>query len=120
MRTPFAEKLSDAIHFWEIRRIFYNLWLALVVAACFFSYWPGSKSFVQLDMISWLFILAVLANIAYCAAYPVDIFVQMSGVREIRGRVRWVLYAVGMVFAGILTRCISIDMFSGVSRYSQP
>ena len=115
MRTPFAEKLSDAIRFWEIRRIFYNLWLAVVVLTYFFIYWPGSKSLVQLDALSSLFILAVLANIAYCAAYPVDVFVQMSGVREIRGKVRWVLYVVGMIFAGILTRWVAIGVF-GLSK----
>src|SRR5215472_12840060 len=79
MGTPLREKLSDAIRFWEIRRIFYNLWLTAIVLIYFFIYWPGSKSFVQLDALSSLFILAVLANVAYCAAYPVDVFVQMSG-----------------------------------------
>jgi hypothetical protein len=116
MRTPLGEKLSDAIRFWEIRRIFYNLWLVAVVLTYFFVYWPASKSIVQLDELSWLFILAVLANVAYCAAYPVDVFVQVSGVREIRGRVRWVLFVVGMIFAGILTRWFSIGIFSSFSK----
>src|SRR5215467_8027715 len=116
MRTPLGEKFSDAIRFWEIRRIFYNLWLAAVVLTYFFIYWPQSKSLIQLDELSWLFILAVLANVAYCAAYPVDIFVQMSGIREIRGRVRWGLFLIGMLFAGILTRWISIGAFAALGK----
>jgi hypothetical protein len=116
MATPLREKLSDAIRFWEIRRIFYNLWLTAIVLIYFFIYWPGSKSFVQLDALSSLFILAVLANVAYCAAYPVDVFVQMSGEREIWRTVRWVLFGIGMIFAGILARWFAMGMFSIASR----
>lgn len=116
MGTPLREKLSDAIRFWEIRRIFYNLWLTAIVLIYFVIYWPGSKSLIQLDALSSLFILAVLANVAYCAAYPVDVFVQMSGEREMRSTVRWVLFGVGMIFAGILTRWVAMGMFSIAAR----
>lgn len=58
----------------------------------------------------------VLVNVAYYAAYPVDVFAQMSGVREIWRTKRWVLFAIGMIFAGILTRWSAITMFSAVQR----
>ena len=112
----FREKLSDAIRFWEIRRIFYNLWLAAIVVIYFVMNLPVSKSFIQADALMSLFILAVLANVAYCAAYPVDLFVQMSGVREPWRTLRWVLFVIGMVFAGILTRWFAIGMFTAVNR----
>jgi hypothetical protein len=114
--TPFREKLSDAIRFWEVGRIFYNLWLAAIVVIYFVINMPGSKALMQADALMSLFILAVLANVAYCAAYPVDVFVQMSGVREIWRTVRWVLFVIGMMFAGILTRWVAIGMFAVVNR----
>jgi hypothetical protein len=113
---PLREKLSDAIRFWEFRRIFYNLWLAVIVVVSFAVNWPASKSFLEFDQLLWLFILAVLANVAYCAAYPVDVFAQMSGLRETWRSFRWVLFLVGMLFAGILTRWFSMAMFSANSR----
>jgi hypothetical protein len=114
--TPFREKLSDAIRFWEVGRIFYNLWLAAIVVIYFVINLPGSKAFMQADALMSLFILAVLANVAYCAAYPVDVFVQMSGVRETWRTVRWALFLLGMMFAGILTRWVAIGMFAVVNR----
>jgi hypothetical protein len=110
--TPFREKLSDAIRFWEIRRIFYNLWLASIVVFYFVRYWPGSRSVVQLDAVLWLFLMAVLANVAYCAAYPVDVFVQMSGLRATWRSFRWVLLMIGMILAGILTRWFAMALFA--------
>jgi hypothetical protein len=61
-----------------------------------------------LFMLAVLVMLAVLANVAYCAAYPVDVFVQMSGLRETWRSSRWVLFLIGMIFAGILTRWIAL------------
>jgi len=58
-----------------------------------------------------LILLAVVANVAYCAAYLVDIFAQMSGFRELWRSARWILFAVGLTFAAILTRFASIGMF---------
>ncbi len=109
--TPFREKLSDAIQFWEIRRLFYNLWLAAIVVFYFVLNWPASKSLLELDPLLGLFMMAVLANVAYCAAYPVDVFVQMSALRETWRSVRWILFLIGMVFAGILTRWFAIGAF---------
>jgi hypothetical protein len=53
----------------------------------------------------------VLANVAYCAAYLADVFAQWSSYRDLWRRIRWVLFAVGMLFAGILTRFIAIGIF---------
>jgi hypothetical protein len=53
-----------------------------------------------------------LANVAYCAAYPVDMFAQASGFRNVWRTKRWVLLAIGLLFAGILTRYWAIAMFS--------
>lgn len=112
METPSVrEYATEAIGYWEPRRVIYNLVLAAVVVAYFVAGYPASKQTLTTDSILVLFLLAVVANVAYCAAYLVDIFAQMSGFRELWRSARWILLAVGLTFAAILTRFISIGMF---------
>jgi len=64
-----------------------------------------------------VFILAVLANVCYCAAYLGDLFVQVSGFRAAWQSWRWVLFAIGVAFAAIITRWFAIAFFtSGANR----
>lgn len=56
---------TDAIRFWEPRRLIYNAALAAIVLFYFFKYYPGSKSEITLNAAQGIFILAVLANVAY-------------------------------------------------------
>lgn len=104
--------LTDAIRYWEIRRIVYNAILAGIVAVVFLLQWPESRLALSSDVVQTLFILAVLANVAYCAAYVVDVVAQYSGFRAEWRRYRWLLFAVGVVFAGIITRFFATGMFS--------
>ena len=105
------EAATDAIRFWEPRRLIYNATLALIVIGYFVAYLPESKAFVSVDRVLGLFNLAVMANVAYCASYVVDVFVQASGFREEWRRVRWVLFAIGLGFASILTRFMVLGVF---------
>ena len=89
----------------------YNLVLAFIVVAYFIAGYPTSKSVLSIDFALGLFLLAVGANVAYCAAYLADIFVQASGFRDIWKRGRWVLFMIGTLFAAIITRFIAIGMF---------
>jgi hypothetical protein len=82
--------LTDAIKFWEPARIGYNSVLAAVVAIHFVAAYPESKNVINLDFGLGLFLLAVVANVAYCAAYVPDIFAQASGFRDVWRKVRWV------------------------------
>ena len=62
--------------------------------------------------------IAVIANVAYCAAYIVDLFVQSSGFRELWQQYRWLLFAIGTIFAAIITRFVAMGMFQhGVASY---
>lgn len=106
------EWATDAIRYWEPRRILYNLILAAIVLACFSVALPTSKGLITVDFVLVLFLLAVLANVAYCAAYLVDIFAQISGFRELWQQYRWLLFVVGMAFAGIVTRFWSMALFN--------
>ncbi len=108
--------LTDAIKFWEPGRILYNLSLAAVVIIYFAIGYPQSKSTLTIDFCLGLFMLAVIANVAYCAAYVVDIFAQASGFRELWQRYRKLLLVIGTLFAAIITRFIAMGMFTVMSR----
>ena len=71
------------MRYWEPPRVIYNQLLVAVVAAYSAARYPASKQGLTTDSILVLFLLAVVANIAYCAAYLVDIFAQISGFREL-------------------------------------
>ena len=115
-RKPVSGRLRDiltnSLRYWEPRRLAYNAALAAVVLIYFFAAWPSSKTAVTLNGVLVLFVLAVLANVAYCTAYLGDVFVQFSGFREAWVRWRWLLFAVGTVFAAIITRFFAIGFFS--------
>ena len=59
---------TEAIRYWEPRRLFYNVLLVVVVAMTFWLNLPSSRAAMTIDSILWLFLLAVVANVAYCAA----------------------------------------------------
>jgi hypothetical protein len=102
---------TDAIRFWEPRRVLYNIVLTTVVVIYFGISYPMSRTMLTLDFCLELFLLAVVANVAYCAAYVVDIFAQMSSFRELWQRSRWLLFVIGTTFAAIITRFIAMGMF---------
>ena len=106
-----SEILTDAIRYWELRRIPYNAVLASVVAAVFLIGWPASVGHVSVNSAELIFVLAVLANVAYCAAYVVDVAAQWSSYRATWKRYRWVLFAIGLVFASILARFFAVKIF---------
>jgi hypothetical protein len=106
------ELLTDAIRYWELRRIAYNIILVSIVLVVFVLQLPDSRSALSADLAQSLFILAVLANVAYCAAYVVDVVAQYSAFRATWKRYRWSLFAIGVVFAGIIARFIAAGMFS--------
>jgi len=102
---------TDAIRFWEPRRLAYNAALAAIVLLYFVQYYPASKSALTFDAALGLFLLAVIANVAYCATYPADIFAQLSGYRDLWRRFRWIVFIAGVLVAAILTRFIALGMF---------
>jgi hypothetical protein len=112
---PLRDLLSNAIGYWERGRLVYNAVLVFIVAFYFFSGWPASKASLTLDLWLSIFLLAVLANVAYCAAYVVDVFAQLSSLRDAWLRVRWVLFLVGLAFAGVITRFFSLGFFSAAT-----
>jgi hypothetical protein len=105
-QPSFAELASDALRYWEPRRAVYNLALLGVVIAHGFAGWPESRSFLERDALFGLFFLAVLANLAYCAVYAVDLFVQFAGLRAAWAQWRWVVLVVGTAFAAVIAHFV--------------
>jgi hypothetical protein len=107
----FRESITAAIRYWEPRRLIYNIVLAAIVLTCFVINYPHSKSTISVNLALLLFLLAVLANVAYCAAYPVDVFISASSYREQWFKYRWVIFLVGVLFAATITRFFALGMF---------
>lgn len=104
---------ANGLRYWEPRRLIYNGVLALVVLVHFFIGWPTSREKLSFDLALGVFFLAVLANIAYCAAYVADLFVQFAGLHEAWRRGRTVLLTIGTLFAATITHFCSKGMFGG-------
>ena len=67
--TRVREAVSEALTYWEPRRIVYNAVLGFIVLAYFAINWPYSRTVVSFNGVSVVFVLAVLANVCYCTAY---------------------------------------------------
>jgi|HubBroStandDraft_6_1064221.scaffolds.fasta_scaffold189461_1 hypothetical protein len=99
---PFRPILSDAIHFWEPRRLYYNLVLTAAAFTWVAATWPHFRPAFTLVSLPPLTVLALLANVCYCAAYLVDIPMQQSTLSTAWKRYRWILWLVGTLFALLL------------------
>jgi len=107
----FSMCAANALRYWEPRRLIYNAVLALVVVGQFILAWPGSQEKVSVDLVLGLFILAVLANVAYCAAYVADVLVQFSGLDSAWRRGRLALLIVGTAFAASIAHFFAKGIF---------
>jgi hypothetical protein len=106
---PFRGLLTDAIRFWEPRRLVYNFVLAAVVVVWLVATWPYFRVAFTLSSLLLLAALALLANACYCAAYCVDIPIQRSSFGTVWRRRRWVLWLLGMLLAIVLANYWIVD-----------
>lgn len=106
------DALSEAVRYWEPRRILYNCVLLFVVAAVYYANLPKARLNLTFDTLQGLFVLAVLANVAYCAAYVADVAAQLTTFRPIWLRFRWALLLVGLAFSSVLANLFSHGFFA--------
>jgi hypothetical protein len=101
----FKQSVADALRYWEPRRVLYNAVLTAAAVLWVVLTWPHFRS-VQLmgippgethPALLILTILAFLANVCYCAAYVVDIPLQLTFVTW--RKYRWTLLLIGILFA---------------------
>lgn len=95
--------LSDAIGYWERRRVIYNFLLVAVVLIWIAGTWPHFRPAFTGSSLGALLGLAALANLCYCAAYLADLPMQYSSFRDLWRRWRWGLWASGTLFAIVFT-----------------
>jgi len=91
--------VAQAIRFWEPLRIAYNLLLIGVVILWVVGTWPRLRGALTWASLIPLGVLALLANICYCAAYLVDIPVQRAKLTNALRKWRWALWIGGALFA---------------------
>ena len=116
MSTPqFRASLTNAIHYWERGRLIYNVALFAVVCVIFLFYLPQSRHAMSFDLLQGFFVLAVLANIAYCAAYLVDLVAQSSGYQAVWFKFRWALLVLGILFASVITQFVARGIFASAT-----
>ena len=109
-REGFVVRLStyaaNALRYWEPRRLIYNGILAAVVVAHVAVKWPASREKLSFDLLLGMFILAVLANVAYCTVYLADLFVQFSGLDAASKNGRIALLILGTAFAATIAHFV--------------
>lgn len=112
--APIRATLADAARFWEPRRILYNLLLAAVAIAWFAHAWPNFREEFTLSGIIALSVLALLANLLYCAAYFIDVPLQLTPFSARWKRRRWMLWLAGTLLAFVITNYwIADEVLSG-------
>jgi hypothetical protein len=97
LRLLAREHVTSALRFWEPARLLYNLVLLAVVLV-----WLGTSvvTVPRAGPTLGLIVLAAAANLVYCLAYPVDLFVQTSDFRDGWRRFgRPLLFVAGLVIA---------------------
>jgi len=102
---------ANSLRYWEPRRLIYNSVLAAVVLTHLVAAWPASRDKVSFDLALGVFILAVLANVSYCAAYLPDIFVQFSGLQQPWRVGRVGLLIIGTAFAATIAHFFAKGLF---------
>jgi len=91
--------LADAIAFWELGRLGYNG----VLAALLFAFVLATDSWIAVGQsFGVVVILGAVANVLYCAAYPIDLIAQATPARATWLRWRWLAWAIGTAFAALL------------------
>jgi hypothetical protein len=97
-----SPRFLDAAHFWEPRRLWYNAALILVVGLWVVLTWPHFRPALNLVALGKMLVLALLANVCYCAAYVAEFFMQAVLPTSFWRRVRWSLWVLGMLIALVL------------------
>ncbi len=90
---------ADAARFWEPRRMWYNGALLVVVALWVVFTWPHFRPAFTFEVLGKMLVLALLANVCYCAAYAFELLLQSVSGDRTRRRFRWAIWILGMLLA---------------------
>lgn len=104
----FKSLFTNAVSYWERKRIIYNGVLALLVLVCWGADILSGGPRQWLGAAIVLLMFAGVANALYCFAYPVDLAFQMTPLKGSWKRFRWLLFAAGVILASILALWIML------------
>ena len=90
---------SEAVRFWEPGRLWYNGALFVVVLLWLKLTWPHFRPALTLEALGKMLVLALLANVCYCAAYVVEAGIQAVSSDLARRRFRWASWILGVLLA---------------------
>jgi uncharacterized membrane protein YedE/YeeE len=93
---------ADAARFWEKQRVWYNAVLCSVVVLWVVFTWPHFRPALNWVALGKMLVLAVLANLCYCAGYVAELFMQPLFSQAYLRRMRWVAWTIGMLIAVVL------------------
>ncbi|MDG1896859.1 MAG: hypothetical protein P8J37_18290 [Fuerstiella sp.] len=94
--------VSEAISYWERKRIVYNIVLACLVLTCWGEDMLLGGPAQSLGNGIVLLTLAGIANVLYCFAYPVDFAFQITPLKAVWQRHRLMLFTSGLLLASAL------------------
>jgi hypothetical protein len=92
----------EAMHFWERQRLWYNAVLTVIVGLWVVMTWPHFRPAMNLVALGKMLVLALLANVAYCAGYVAEFFMQATASESFLRRARWTVWFAGMLIALVL------------------
>lgn len=95
--------LKDAVRFWETGRIWYNVVLLAIVALWVIWTWPHFRPAMNWIALGKMTVLALLANLCYCAGYVTEGFIQPLIQQDFWRRARWTVWTAGMLLAFLLS-----------------
>src|SRR3974390_1231301 len=94
-----SPRFGEAVRFWERWRPWYNAALFAVVLLWLGLTWPHFRPALTPEALGKMLVLALAANVCYCAAYVVEAGIQAVSSEIARRRFRWAVWILGILFA---------------------
>jgi hypothetical protein len=96
---PVHFSTRNAARFWEPRRLIYNAALTATALFWLFKDWTHFRPALSWHFLGVIAVLALLANLCYCAAYLADVVIQNVLLNSRWNRSRWAIFTLGTLFA---------------------
>jgi hypothetical protein len=96
---PVHFSIRNAASFWEPRRLIYNALLTTTALFWLIKDWTHFRPALSWYFLGVITVLALLANLCYCAAYLADLVIQNVLLNSKWNRTRWAIFTLGTLFA---------------------
>lgn len=113
----FRENLTEAIKYWELRRVLFNL---LMIATLLCAVWQQNAwvVFSSKEFLVYCASFAGMANVFYCLAYVPDLALRSSLLSvKIKHRGALAIFVLGCALSLLLTSYISDELVRSYKWY---